>query len=83
VRDLYFGGGYGAKKFGPLTAITLQGTWHRFNSDRLDQHYGDEVDLLAQAKLKKTTMAVRYAHYEAHALATDTDKVWLQLDWAI
>jgi hypothetical protein len=83
VRDLYIGGGYGAKQMGPLSAVTLQATWHRFDSDRLDQHYGNEVDLLASAKLHGTTIALRYAHYDAKALATDTDKVWVQLDWAI
>ncbi|MFC0204419.1 hypothetical protein [Novosphingobium soli] len=83
VRDLYLGGGYGAQRLGGLTAVTLQAMWHRFDSDRLDQRYGSEVDLLASARLHATTVALRYAHYEARALATDTDKVWLQLDWVI
>lgn len=83
VRDLYVGGGYGAKQVGALSAVTLQATWHRFDSDRLDQHYGNEINLLASAKLRKTTIALRFAHYEAKALATDTDKVWVQFDWAI
>ena len=83
VRDLYVGGGYGWKKWGRLSAITLTASWHRFDSDRLDQHYGNEVDLLATAKVKKTALSVRYAHYDARALATDTNKVWLQADWAI
>ena len=71
------------KKWGRLSAITLTASWHRFDSDRLDQHYGNEVDLLATAKVKKTALSVRYAHYDARALATDTNKVWLQADWAI
>lgn len=83
VRDLYFGGGYGMKQLGPLTGLTLQAVWHRFDSDRLDLHYGNEVNLLASAKVRKTAVSVRYAHYDARAFATDTDKFWLQLDWAI
>ncbi|MFT4055252.1 MAG: hypothetical protein QM681_12165 [Novosphingobium sp.] len=83
VRDLYLGGGYGAKQIGALSAVTLQATWYRFDSDRLDQHYGNEINLLASAKLRKTTIALRYAHYDARAMATDTDKVWVQFDWAI
>ncbi|WP_395397557.1 hypothetical protein WBP07_23725 [Novosphingobium sp. BL-8A] len=82
VRDLYFSGGYGWKQLGPLSAVALQGIWHRFDSDRLRQHYGNEVDLLASAKVRKTTIALRYAHYDAHALATDTDKYWVQFDWS-
>lgn len=83
VRDLYVGGGYAARQLGALSAITLQATWHRFESDRLERHYGNEIDLLASAKLRRTTIALRYAHYDAKALATDTDKVWVQFDWAI
>ncbi len=83
VRDLYVGGGYGWKQLGPLTGLSLGATWHRFDSDRLSLHYGDEVDLLALGKLKKTTLSIRYAHYEAKTMATDTDKLWLQADWAI
>jgi hypothetical protein len=81
VRDLYLGGGYGWKKIGKIDAITLQATWHRFDSDRLDQHYGNEIDLLAGVKLGKTALSARYAHYEAKSFATDTRKLWLQLDW--
>ncbi|WP_333574113.1 alginate export family protein [Sphingomonas sp.] len=81
VRDLYAGGGYGWKKLGRVDALTLQATWHRFESYRLGQHYGDEIDLLATAKVKKTAFSVRYARYDADRLATDTSKFWLQVDW--
>ncbi|WP_395335843.1 hypothetical protein WBP06_27540 [Novosphingobium sp. BL-8H] len=81
VRDLYFGGGHGWKQLGPLSAVSLQAAWHRFDSDRLDQHYGNEVDLLASAKLRRTAISLRYAHYDAREMATDTDKYWIQLDW--
>ena len=81
VHDLYAGGGYGWKKIGKIDAISLQATWHRFDSDRLDQHYGDEIDLLVSAKVRKTTVSARFAHYTADQFATDTSKLWLQLDW--
>ncbi len=83
VRDLYVGGGYGWKQLGPMTGVALAATWHRFDSDRLNLHYGNEWNLIASAKVKKTALSVRYAHYEAKAMATDTDKLWLQADWAI
>jgi len=81
VRDLYAGAGYGWTKVGKLDAITLQAVVHRFDSDRLGQHYGDEIDLLASAKIKKTTVSARFARYDASAFATDTRKFWLQADW--
>ena len=83
IRDLYVGGGYGWKQLGLLSGVALSASWHRFDSDRLDQHYGNEIDLLASAKVKKTMLSVRYAHYDARAMATDTDKLWIQVDWAI
>lgn len=82
IRDLYVGGGYGWKQLGPLSAVALQVAWHRFDSDRLDQHYGDEINFIASAKVKKTALSVRYARYDAKAMATDTQKLWLQADWA-
>jgi len=83
LHDLYGTLGYGWKKAGPIDAINLSATYHRFDSDRLSQHYGDEVDLLASIKEGHTTLSARYAHYKADAFATDTDKFWLQLDWAL
>lgn len=81
VRDLYAGAGYGWSKVGRIDAISLQATWHRFESDRLGQHYGDEIDLLASAKIKRTTLSARFARYAAANFATDTRKLWLQADW--
>ncbi len=40
VRDLYAGAGYGWTKIGRIDAISLQVAFHRFESDRLGQHYG-------------------------------------------
>jgi hypothetical protein len=83
VRDLYGNIGYGAKAFGPFKAVTLQAAYHRFESDRLVRHYGDEIDLLASGKLGKTTVSLRYADYDADRFATGTRKLWVQLDWGL
>lgn len=83
VRDLYASAGWGTKALGPFKGVTLQAAYHRFESDRLVRHYGDEIDLLASGRLGKTTVSVRYADYSADLLATDTRKLWLQLDWAL
>jgi hypothetical protein len=83
VHDAYAGVGYSWKKLGPSNGVSLQVVYHRFDSDRLDQHYGNEIDLLASAKFGKTTVSARYAGYNAKDFATTTDKFWLQLDWAL
>jgi hypothetical protein len=83
VRDLYASAGWGWKAVGPLKALTLQAVYHDYRSDRASRSYGDEINLLASAKLGKVTAAARYAHYSADTFATDTNKFWLQLDWTI
>ncbi|MBO9713955.1 alginate export family protein [Sphingomonas sp.] len=83
LRDAYGTIGYGWKKVAGLDAITLAATVHRFDSDRLDQHYGNEFDLAAIAKRGHYTAAVRYASYDAHAFATNTRKLWLTLEWSL
>ncbi len=81
VHDYYAGGAYGWKQAGPLKAINLQAAYHRFASDRDSRVYGDEIDLLASAKVGKTGISARFARYDAKSFATDTTKFWLQLDW--
>ncbi|HEV2599825.1 hypothetical protein [Sphingopyxis sp.] len=83
VRNLYASAGWGWKAVGPLRAVTLQAVYHDYRSDRASRSYGDEIDLLASAKLGKFTASARYAHYDADTFATDTDKFWLQLDWML
>ncbi|MFS2110840.1 alginate export family protein [Sphingomonas sp. Sphisp140] len=83
LHDLYGTAGYVWKKVGPLDAVNIGATWHRFRSDRLDQHYGDELDLIAGVKRGHYALSARYAHYKADRFATDTDKFWLQLDWTL
>jgi len=84
LRDLYASAGWGWKQLGPLKAVTLTAAWHRMESDRLVRHYGDTIDLLAQAKVgRRTTASIRYADYQADRLFTDVRKLWLQLDWAL
>lgn len=83
VRDLYASAGWGWQALGPLEAVALQAVYHRYRSDRASRSYGDEIDLLASARLGKCTASARYAHYDADSFATDTDKYWLQLDWTL
>lgn len=83
VRDLYAGVGWSKKKLGKIDVLTLQAVAHRFRSDRLDQHYGREIDLLASAKVGRTLYSVRFADYRARQFATDTRKFWLSADWGL
>lgn len=83
IRDGYVSLGWGWQQVGRFKGVSLGASYHRFASDRLVRHYGDEFDVLAQARLGRTTASLRYAAYDAARLLTDTDKLWLQLDWTI
>jgi hypothetical protein len=81
-RDSYASAGYGWKKAAGLDSINASLTYHRFGSDRLGIHYGNEWDAMLSAKKGRWTATAKLAAYDANALATDTRKIWLQLEWA-
>jgi hypothetical protein len=83
LKDLYGGLSYGTKNVGPLDALTFQAVAHRFVSDRGRQHYGDELNLLATARIGRTAVSLRYADYWADRFASSTRKLWLQAEWTL
>ena len=83
LRDAYGSVGYGWKRVGPFDAVDLTAVYHRFHSDLIDQHYGNEIDAQLMLKRKGTTALIKYADYSAARFATDTRKLWLSLEWAI
>ena len=83
IRDAYGSAGYVWKKAGPFDAITATAIYHDFRSDRLSQHYGNEIDASVAFKKGRYTVLVKYADYNAKTFATDTKKVWLALDYAL
>jgi hypothetical protein len=83
LHDLYGTLGYTWKDVGPLDTLNLGVTGHTFASDRAGRHYGDELDLVLGTRLGKAGASIRYASYAADTFATDTDKLWLTLEWAL
>ncbi len=83
IRDAYASAGWGWKKVGRWSGVSLQAVYHRFDSDRLARRYGDEIDLLATGRLGRTLASLRYADYRARGFATNTRKLWLQFDWTL
>lgn len=81
VRDLYGSIGYSLPRLGPFKAFGVQAFYHRFDSDRLVRHYGDELDALVGGKLGRYALSLRMADYYADRFATRTRKGWVQLDW--
>jgi len=82
VRDIYLGSAY-ALPVGK-TPVTLNVVWHRFTSDRLVRPYGSEWDAqLGFKPTKQLAALIKFASYQADGFASDTRKLWLELDYAL
>jgi hypothetical protein len=83
LTDLYATLGRAFPGVRALPGLTASVTYHRFDSDRLGLHYGDEWDAQLGFNLRGVGALVKYATYDADRFATDTRKFWLELDWTI
>ena len=83
IRDWSVSGGYGTKNAAGLDAISAKLAFHRFESTRLELHYGNEWDAMLSAKKGRWTATAKLAAYDVDNFATDTRKMWLQLDWSL
>lgn len=83
IRDWHASAGYGWKKAAGFDALNAAIVFHRFESDRQSQHYGDEWNAMISGKTGRWTATAKLAAYDADAFATDTRKLWLQLEWSL
>lgn len=82
IQDYYGQVGYGWKKLIGLDAINALLVYHCFDSARAGLHYGNEWNASVVAKKGRWTATAKLASYDADQFATDTRKIWLQLEWA-
>lgn len=77
----YLSAGYIKKGFGVLDTLAISTVYHQFESDRLGLDYGSELDLQLQAKWQRFNLLLKYADYDANRFATDTSKLWAQVEF--
>lgn len=76
IEDTY------VKVAGKVGKVSLVAVYHDFSSDEGDLDYGSELDFAATYPLHKNiTAQLKYAAYNADSFATDTDKVWLTMNF--
>ncbi|WP_374526718.1 alginate export family protein [Novosphingobium sp.] len=81
LRDFYLDASYKVPSKGPLAGLVLRAAWHDYNSTTGGIAYGREWDALVSFPLgKHFTLTAKAARYEADAFATDTTKLWLQIE---
>jgi hypothetical protein len=82
IDDGYVKLGYTLGKHGKFKSVSAVGYWHDFNAEQTSARYGSELDLQLVARTEKMALTLKYADYRAISLFTDTDKLWLSVDYA-
>ena len=81
IEDLYFKAGFAPGDAGPFKGTKFLAIYHDFSADTGGNDLGSELNLQATSKWKKLGLTLKYADYNSDGFATDTDKVWLQVDF--
>lgn len=86
IDDRYVSLGYLAKGVAALDNLSATVVYRDFESERLAQDLGDELDLQLQAKYRRFVGLLKVALYESHeghtpAAYQDTTKFWAQLEY--
>jgi len=85
IEDKYVTAGFSTKGVGPFDTLALTAAYHAFDSTRLSQDLGDELDAQVAAKWQRFTGTLKYADYSANsgtpAAYRDTKKFWAQIDF--
>jgi hypothetical protein len=81
IKDSYASLGLLMKSVGILDTLSASAIYHNYKSDIASIDYGSEVNLLLQAKWRRFTGALKYADYSTDGFATDTKKLWAQIEF--
>ena len=81
IEDLYVKAGYAPGKAGPFKDMKFTAIYHDFSADSDGTDYGSEINFVASSKWKKLGLLLKYADYNSDGFATDTNKIWVQVDY--
>lgn len=82
IEDRYVRVSYGFGKKGIFTSVAALAFFHEYEADLGDAHFGEELNAQLVARTEKIALTLKYADYRADTLFTDTDKLWLSVDYA-
>ncbi len=66
-----------------LPGLNANISFHQFDSAKGDVEYGTEWDASTGFKVGKIGLLLKYANYGARDFGLDTEKFWLQMEWAL
>jgi Alginate export len=86
VKDLYGSLGWSRSNILGLSSISATVFYHRFDAEHVSTSYGSEWDLAVNAKWHHFAGLLKYAGYSAArttptAIAQDTSKLWVQMEY--
>jgi hypothetical protein len=82
IEDGYVRFNYPLGKRGRFTNVAAVAVFHDYDADVGSAHYGEELNLQLVARTERMTLTAKYADYRADTLLTDTEKVWVSVDYA-
>jgi hypothetical protein len=82
IEDAYVRFNYPLGKRGRFTNVAAVAVFHDYDSDVGSTHFGQELDLQLVARTERMALTAKYADYRADALLTDTEKVWVSVDYS-
>jgi len=82
IEDSYVRFNYPLGKRGRFTSIAAVAVFHDYEADVGGAHFGEELNLQLVARTERIALTAKYADYRADELLTDTDKIWVSIDYA-
>jgi hypothetical protein len=82
IEDRYLRFSYPLGNRGRFTNVAATALYHDYAADIGGASYGEELNLQLVARTERIALTAKYADYRAQGLFTDTDKLWLSVDYA-
>jgi hypothetical protein len=82
LQDVYVGLSYKFPAIKALPGLNAQVVWHTYDSDIGGIDYGSEWNASLGFKLGPVGLLAKYATYQADLFGADTEKFWLQAEYA-
>jgi hypothetical protein len=82
IEDSYLRVSYPMGKHGAFSSISAVAFFHDYSAEQGSAHFGEELNVQLIARTEKMILTLKYADYRADQLLTDTDKLWLSVDYA-
>lgn len=81
IADRYLKSTLSLGSRGRFTDLNVLAFFHQFHADHGSAHFGDELNLQLIARAERLVLTFKYADYRARSLFTDTEKLWLSVDY--